>query len=75
MVDQEGSSLIVMLTHTKEAGKIKCHAYWPNEIQEIDPQAGMVYDTDREVSLVSVESLMPNLIKRKMKLSQKDQNG
>jgi protein tyrosine phosphatase len=72
MVEQENSSLIVMLTHTKEANKVKCHQYWPAEIQENDTQTGIVYDTDKEVSLVSVESLMPNLIKRKMKLTHKD---
>ena len=72
MVDQEGSTLIVMLTHTKEGNRIKCHTYWPSEIQENESQKGIVYDEDKEVSLVSVESLMPNLIKRKMKLSQKD---
>ena len=58
-----------MLTHTKEENKVKCHQYWPQEIQENDSQTGIVYDTDKEVSLVSVESLMPNLIKRRMKLS------
>ena len=36
MVDQERISLIVMLTHTKEHTKVKCHQYWPTEIQEND---------------------------------------
>ena len=76
MVDSEGSSLIVMLTRTKEINKVKCHTYWPSEIQENEQQTGIIFDDDKEVSLVSVEQIMPNLIKRKMRLTQKDlQNG
>ena len=36
---------------------------------------GIPFDSDKEVLLVSVESLMPNLIKRRLQLTQKDANG
>jgi len=67
MVDQERVQLIVMLTHTKEHGKKKCHQYWPAEISENnESQQGIAFDKDKEVTLVSIESLLPNLIKRKL---------
>ena len=34
MVWQEHAELIVMLTNFKEGGKVKCDAYWPQEIEE-----------------------------------------
>jgi len=70
MVDHEKVSLIVMLTHTKEHNKVKCHQYWPAEIEE-----GIVFDKNKEMSLISIESLMPNLIKRKMALRILDSKG
>lgn len=70
MVDQENLSLIVMLTATKEHGRTKCHQYWPNEVRQTsDGHDSVVFDTDKEVSLISVEQLMPNLIKRKLEIS------
>ena len=36
---------------------------------------GIPFESDKEVLLVSVESLMPNLIKRRLQLTQKDANG
>ena len=36
---------------------------------------GIPFDDDKEVLLVSVESLMPNLIKRRLQLTQKDADG
>ena len=36
---------------------------------------GIPFESDKEVLLVSVESLMPNLIKRRLQLTQKDTNG
>lgn len=44
MVDQERVSLIVMLTHTKEGNKVKCHQYWPGEVQENELMKGVEYD-------------------------------
>ena len=75
MVDQEGVSLIVMLTHTKEDTKVKCHQYWPTQIQENESQHGIVFDRNKEVNLISHEKVMPNLIKRKMQLSFTDSKG
>lgn len=60
MVVQESVRLIVMLTATKEHGKAKCEQYWPCEVDE-----SLEFDS-REVVLVSVEEVLPNLIMRKM---------
>ena len=68
MVDQENVSLIVMLTHTKEHGKVKCDQYWPSEICENETQQGFIFDYNKEVTLVSIETVMPNLIRRKFKI-------
>lgn len=65
MVEQEKISLIVMLTNIEEHGKQKCIQYWPAEICENKAQQGHVFDNNKEVRLISVESLIPNLIKRK----------
>lgn len=75
MVDQERISLIVMLTHLKEHTKVKCHQYWPSQVWENESVQGIAFDSDKEVLLVSVESLMPNLIKRRLQLTRKDANG
>jgi protein-tyrosine phosphatase len=62
MIDQEQVQLIVMLTACKEHGKTKCDLYWPCEVGDsLDYDEGSL-----TVNLVSVESLMPNLIKRKL---------
>lgn len=36
---------------------------------------GVEYDEHKNVNLVSVESLMPNLIKRRFQLTQRDAQG
>lgn len=69
MVDQERVSLIVMLTALKEHTKVKCHQYWPQQVWENESIQGIPFDDDKEVLLVSVESLMPNLIKRRLQLT------
>jgi protein tyrosine phosphatase len=51
-----------MLTATKEHGKQKCDQYWPTDVEE-----GIQFD-NKTVTLISVETLMPNLIKRKLLL-------
>lgn len=62
MVHQEHIHLIVMLTACKEHGKLKCDMYWPCEVGDC-----LEYDEGAlKITLVSVESLMPNLIKRKL---------
>lgn len=60
MVQMEHVNLIVMLTGTKELGKQKCDQYWPVEVEDC-----IEFDKT-QVRLVSVESVMPNLIKRKL---------
>ena len=64
-----------MLTHLKEHTKVKCHQYWPQSVWENESDSGIPYDENKEVLLVSVESLMPNLIKRRLQLTQKDDDG
>lgn len=64
-----------MLTHLKEHTKVKCHQYWPNQVCENEDVSGIPYDDLKEVHLISVESLMPNLIKRRLQLTQKDGSG
>ena len=49
-----------MLTATKEHGKAKCDHSWPVEVDDC-----IEFD-NKEVKLVSVELVMPNLIKRKL---------
>ena len=66
MVEQERVSLIVMLTQLKEHSKVKCNQYWPGELWENESVGGIAFDDYKEVFLVSIESLMPNLIKRRL---------
>ena len=74
MVDQERVSLIVMLTNLEEHGKQKCTQYWPSEVQENESQPGLIFDHNKEVRILSVESLMPNLIKRKFVIRSKSKS-
>jgi protein tyrosine phosphatase len=59
-----------MLTCVKEGGKSKCDQYWPLEIEE-----KFTFESSYEISLISVESVMPNLIKRKIKIQSMDGNA
>jgi len=61
-----------MLTHTEEHGKQKCTQYWPSDICENEAQEGLIFDSKKEVRLVSVDLLIPNLIKRKFIIKTKD---
>lgn len=36
MVQQESSHLIVMLTTVMERGRVKCHQYWPSNMETLD---------------------------------------
>jgi len=66
MILKENTRLIINLTKTKEHGKIKCDKYWPSEVgksikfEENEQQI--------ELILISSESLMQNLIRRKLKI-------
>ena len=53
-----------MLTATKENGKQKCDQYWPSDVEE-----SLKFDNS-QVTLKSVESIMPNLIKRRLMIGQ-----
>lgn len=66
MILQENTRLIINLTKTKEHGKIKCDQYWPNEVGESFSfdESGQVI----KVTLISSESLIKNLIRRKLKI-------
>lgn len=75
MVEQERVSLVVILTHLKEHTKVKCHQYWPAQVCENETDQGIPFDEQKEVHLISVESLMPNLIKRRLQLTTKDASG
>ena len=69
MVLKENSRLIINLTKTKEHGKIKCDKYWPSEVGE-----GFTFEENEqeiELVLISSESLMQNLIRRKLKIFNK----
>lgn len=67
MVMQENVHLIINLTKIKEHGKIKCDQYWPVEVGE----SVQFYENDEEysITLIQSESLMKNLIRRKLTLS------
>ena len=66
MILKENSKLIINLTKTKEHGKIKCDKYWPSEVGE-----SLTFEENEqemELMLVSSESLMQNLIRRKLRM-------
>lgn len=67
MIMQEKVQLIVMLTCVREGGKVKCHQYFPNQIEE-----KFEFEDTLTVTLISVESVMANLIKRKIRLTTVD---
>jgi len=60
MIEQEKVELIVMLCCVKENGQTKCDQYWP-----LDVQQNFTFE-ELCITLSSVESIMPNLIKRKL---------
>lgn len=63
MIWQERVHLIVMLTCVKEGGKVKCDQYFPTQIEE-----QFTFEFSYGVTLISAESVMPNLIKRKIRI-------
>ena len=69
MILKENTRLIINLTKTKEHGKVKCDKYWPSEVGE-----SFTFDENEqtfELVLISSESLMQNLIRRKLKIFNK----
>jgi protein tyrosine phosphatase len=71
MILKENSRLIINLTKTKEHGKIKCDKYWPSEVGE-----SITFEENEqkmELMLVSSESLMQNLIRRKLRMYNRTQ--
>jgi protein tyrosine phosphatase len=69
MILKENSRLIINLTKTKEHGKVKCDKYWPSEVGE--SFSFEENDHQMELMLISTESLMQNLIRRKLKIYNK----
>ena len=69
MVYKENTRLIINLTKTQEHGKIKCDKYWPSEVGE----SFSFNENEQEIDtvLISSESLMQNLIRRKLKMFNK----
>jgi protein tyrosine phosphatase len=72
MILKENTSLIINLTKTKEHGKTKCDKYWPSEVGK----SISFHENEQlyELILISSESLMTNLIKRKLKFVNKTLN-
>jgi protein tyrosine phosphatase len=66
MILQENTRLIINLTKTKEYGKVKCDQYWPSEVGE----SFQFEESNKQMQiiLISCESLMKNLIRRKLKI-------
>lgn len=52
-----------MLTCVREGGKVKCDQYFPTQIEE-----KFTLEPSFQITLISAESVMPNLIKRKLKI-------
>jgi protein tyrosine phosphatase len=69
MVLKENSRLIINLTKTQEHGKVKCDKYWPSEVGE----SFSFEENDHQIDIVLItsESLMQNLIRRKLKIFNK----
>ena len=67
MIVQEGARLIINLTRTTEGGKVKCDQYWPSEVGEsiTFDESGQVI----KVTLLSSESMMKSLIRRKLEIT------
>ena len=64
MIWHENVQVVFMLCCIKENGKVKCDQYWPPEID----QSFNFELSNFVVTLISVESLMPNLIKRRIRI-------
>ena len=73
MILQENTRLIINLTKTKEHGKIKCDQYWPSEVGESLSfnENGQVI----KVTLMSSESMIKSLIRRKLQITNEDTNS
>ena len=72
MILKENSKLVINLTKCKEHGQIKCDQYWPSEVGE-----SLTFEENGQVMqiiLMSCESLMTNLIKRKLKIINKTED-
>ena len=72
MILQENTKLIINLTKTKEHGKIKCDKYWPSEVGEslTFEESGQTI----QIILKSSESLMENLIRRRLIIINQTEN-
>lgn len=58
--------MIINLTKVKEHGKIRCDMYWPSEVGEsINFNE---HDMTYQVTLMSTESIMKNLIRRRLQI-------
>lgn len=64
MLEQEKVQLVIMLCCVKENGKTKCDQYWPLEVEN----DFFFEDSGLHITLISVESILPNLIQRKIKI-------
>jgi len=66
MILQENCKLVINLTKSKEHGQTKCDQYWPSEVGESlrFEENGQVM----QIILMSCESVMANLIRRKLKI-------
>lgn len=66
MILQENCKLVINLTKSKEHGQTKCDQYWPSEVGESlrFEENGQVM----QIILMSCESVMTNLIRRKLKI-------
>ena len=67
MILQENVNLIINLTKVKEYGKVRCDHYWPVEVGESVKFSES--ESQFSATLISSESLMKNLIKRKLRIT------
>ena len=72
MIVQENVPLILNLTKVKENGKVRCDTYWPSEVGE--SISFVEAEQNIQITLISCESLMKNLIKRKLQIYNTDED-